>query len=147
MTAKFQLVFDCKDPSRMCAFWTAALGYVIEHPPDGFASWDEYWRKVGVPESELGVGPDCIVDPSGNGPRIWFHIVDEPKAVKNRLHIDLGVSGGRELPLETRRRRVEAEAERLVRSGATRLESLFQEGLDHYAVAMLDPEGNEFDIN
>ena len=32
-------------------------------------------------------------------------------------------------------------------SGATRLGALTDEGLDHYAVAMLDPEGNEFDIN
>jgi len=24
---------------------------------------------------------------------------------------------------------------------------LEQEGLDHYAVAMTDPEGNEFDVN
>ncbi len=31
--------------------------------------------------------------------------------------------------------------------GATRLHTLVQEGLDHYAVALTDPEGNEFDIN
>ena len=32
-------------------------------------------------------------------------------------------------------------------SGATRLQPILREGLDHYAVAMADPEGNEFDIN
>lgn len=51
------------------------------------------------------------------------------------------------MPLEVRKQRVEAEADRLVHLGATRLETGFEEGLDHYAVAMLDPEGNEFDIN
>jgi hypothetical protein len=50
-------------------------------------------------------------------------------------------------PIETRRERVEAEAERLVALGATRLRTIAEEGLDHYAVALLDPEGNEFDIN
>lgn len=147
MTTKFQITIDCKDPPRMCEFWTAALGYAIEPPPKGFANWDAYWKDVGVPASDLGIGPDCIVDPVGRGPRIWFQIVDEPKTSKNRLHIDLGVSGGRRVALEVRKQRVEAEADRLVRLGATRLETWFEDGLDHYAVAMLDPEGNEFDIN
>ena len=36
---------------------------------------------------------------------------------------------------------------RLVSLGATRLRTIAEEGLDHYAVALTDPEGNEFDIN
>jgi len=140
-------VIDCKDPPRMAAFWTEALGYEIEPPPTGFANWDDYWRDVGLPEEYLVVGPDRVVDPTGRGPRIWFHVVDELKTVKNRLHFDLGASGGRAVPLEERKRRVDAESDRLSRLGATRVEVLFEEGVDHYAVAMLDPEGNEFDIN
>jgi hypothetical protein len=31
--------------------------------------------------------------------------------------------------------------------GATRLRAIVAESLDHYGVAMADPEGNEFDIN
>ena len=145
--ARFQIVIDCTDPARMSAFWTAALGYEIEPPPEGFAKWDDYWRDVGVPESELGAGPDRIADPTGRGPRIWFQVVDEPKTVKNRLHFDLGASGGRTVPFEERKRRVEAAAVRLVRIGAKRVQAFFEEGVDHYAVAMVDPEGNEFDIN
>jgi len=38
-----------------------------------------------VPEDELGIGADCIVDPDGRGPRIWFQVVPEHKAAKNRL--------------------------------------------------------------
>jgi len=53
----------------------------------------------------------------------------------------------REFPLETRRQRVDAEAERLAGLGASHVRVLSQEGLDHYGIAMQDPEGNEFDIN
>jgi hypothetical protein len=35
---------------------------------------------------------------------------------------------------------------RLLR-GPGRVGVLYEEGLDHYGVAMTDPEGNEFDIN
>jgi hypothetical protein len=46
-----------------------------------------------------------------------------------------------------RRQRVDAEAARLAGLGAQFAGVLNTEGLDHYAVAMKDPEGNEFDIN
>ena len=59
----------------------------------------------------------------------------------------MNASGGRGSSLDTRRERVEAEATRLESLGATRLHAIVEEGLDHYAVAMADPEGNEFDIN
>jgi hypothetical protein len=143
----FQLVIDCADPEPLARFWAAALGYELERPPDGFADWDAYRRDLGVPEEELGGGADCIVDPAGRGPRIWFQVVPERKAAKNRLHLDIGVGGGRAVPIETRRQRVDAEAARLAGLGARPVGALDSEGLDHYAVAMADPEGNEFDVN
>jgi hypothetical protein len=147
MAAGFQLVIDCRDPEPLARFWAAALGYEFAPVPEGFATWDDYWRDVGVSEEELGIGEDRIVDPDGSGPRIWFQVVPELKTVKNRLHLDISVSGGRALPIETRRQRVDAEAERLAALGASYVGVLSEEGLDHYAVAMQDPEGNEFDIN
>jgi hypothetical protein len=147
MAVSFQLVIDCADPEPLARFWAAALGYELEAPPAGFASWDAYWRDVGVPEDELGLGPDCIVDPDGRGPRIWFQVVPERKTAKNRLHLDISVGGGRTVPLETRRQRVDAEAARLAGLGAAFAGVPDMEGLDHYGVAMKDPEGNEFDIN
>ena len=74
------------------------------------------------------------------------------KVVKNRLHLDIHVSGGRSVVdrnvlLATRRLRVDAEARRLADLGATPTGALTAEGLDHYAVGMQDPEGNEFDVN
>jgi hypothetical protein len=95
-------------------------------------------------------GTDCIIDPTGNGPRFWFQMVPDVKTVKNRLHLDVHASGGRAVPLATRRERVDAEARRLASLGATILSPLGEEEedeADHYAVAMKDPEGNEFDIN
>jgi hypothetical protein len=147
MAARYQLVMNCADPELMTRFWSAALGYVLEPPPPGFATWDDWRRDIGLPDEELGGGADSIVDPDGRGPRIWFQISPDGKTIPNRWHIDISVSGGREFPIETRRKRVDDEAERLRGLGATLLRSLRQEGLDHYAVAMTDPEGNEFDIN
>ena len=71
----------------------------------------------------------------------------EVKAIKNRLHLDISVGGGRAFPIETRRQRVDAEAERLVGLGASFVRALSEEDVDHYGLAMRDPEGNEFDIN
>ena len=147
MAVGFQLVIDCTDPDRLARFWAAALGYQLEPPPAGFASCDDYWRDVGVPEDDLGIGADCIIDPDGCGPRVWFQVVPESKTVKNRFHIDVHASGGRAVPIETRRQRVDAEARRLADLGATMVGVLHEEGIDHYAVAMKDPEDNEFDIN
>jgi len=146
MTARFQLVIDCADPEPLARFWVAALGYEFEPPPDGYDDWDGYWRAVGVSEDELGLGLDCIVDPTGRGPRIWFQIVPEKKTIKNRLHLDIKVGGGRANPIEDRRRLVDAEARRLEALGATLVRVNSPDGLNHYGVNMRDPEGNEFDI-
>src|SRR5581483_1623285 len=150
MPARFQLVIDCKDPERLARFWAAALGYVLEPPPEGCATWDDWRREIGLPDSELGMGADSIIDPSGEGPRIWFRADEAVKVVKNRLHLDIHVSGGRtviegrSVPLATRRQRIDAEARRLAELGATITGALIVDGLDHYAVGMKDPEGNEF---
>jgi hypothetical protein len=147
MAVSYQLVIDCTSPEPLAHFWAEALHYIVEPPPSSFDSWDDFYRSIGVPEEELGIGADSIADPNGEGPRIWFQVVPEQKSIKNRLHIDVHASGGRDTPLETRRELVEAEAARLVSLGATRLHTNAEEGLDHYAVALTDPEGNEFDIN
>jgi len=120
---------------------------VLEPAPDGYEGWDAYWRAVGVPEDELGQGEDCIVDPTGAGPRIWFQEVPEPKTMKNRIHLDVRASRGRRDPLNRRRTDIDARAEELIALGATRVRILSTEGLDHYGVVMQDPEGNEFCVN
>jgi catechol 2,3-dioxygenase-like lactoylglutathione lyase family enzyme len=149
MAVAFQVTVDCADPARQARFWAEALGYRIEDPPEGFATWRAYWLSIGVPPDELGEGDcsDSIVDPAGAGPRIWFQQVPEGKVVKNRIHFDVLVGGGRTVSLAIRKERVDAMADRLVQAGATRLPVREPDaGIDHYFVAMADPEGNEFDV-
>lgn len=147
MPVRYQLVIDCADPDRQARFWAGALGYEPAPPPAGFATWRDYYRDLGLAEEEATDGVDRISDPRGGGPAIWFQRVAEAKSVKNRLHIDIHASGDRKDPMETRRERVDAEADRLVALGARKTVVMYQEGVDHYAVGMKDPEGNEFDIN
>jgi len=146
---KLQLTVDCADPERLAVFWAAALGYEVEPPPAPFTSWRAYWLDQGLPEEELGTGEgsDAVVDPRGVGPRIWFQQVPEPKTVKNRLHLDLGVSGGRGVPFATRKERVLAEVARLERAGASRLRVEESEKSGSCFVVMRDPEGNEFCVH
>ena len=114
---------------------------VIEPPPEGYDSWPAFLTSIGVPESEWDSRSACV-DPAGKGPRLFFQRVPEPKTAKNRVHLDLDVSGGRETPIEDRRRRVADAVERAVAAGATRLKA-YDEAGQHWVV-LQDPEGNEF---
>ncbi|MER6459817.1 VOC family protein [Streptomyces sp. NPDC001228] len=142
------LTIDCADPPRLVAFWSEALGYVPEPPPAGHATWRAYWSAIGVPDEELPAGagdvPESIVDPDGRGPRVWFQQVPEAKTVKNRIHLDLRVGGGRGVPLPVRTRRVDATVSRLVEAGAAVLRVTDEPDDGQYAVLLRDPEGNEF---
>lgn len=141
MATGVQVVIDCADPARLAEFWAAALGYVVQEPPAGFATWQDFLRAQGIPESDWNRA-SAVVDPERRGPRIYFQRVPEPKTVKNRVHLDLNVSGGLSTPVEARRERVDAEADRLRGLGATRLRAGDEHG--EFWVVMQDPEGNEF---
>jgi catechol 2,3-dioxygenase-like lactoylglutathione lyase family enzyme len=137
MPIEFQLTIDCADPNLLVPFWAEALGYLPAPPPEGFDTWRDWYLSVGVPEHELDDG-DCtdrLVDPEGNGPKIWFQIVPEGKAAKNRLHLDLMVGGGRA---------VDAKVAKLTAAGATILRADDLPDDNHYGVVLQDPEGNEF---
>lgn len=144
MATGFQVVFDCADPDRVARFWAETLGYRIQDPPDGFESWEAFLNAQGVPRSEWN-SASAVVDPDGTGPRLFFQRVPERKSVKNRVHLDLNVGGGRAAPMEERKGRVDAEAERLAALGAR----VFRPGSvenDEYWIVMQDVEGNEFCI-
>lgn len=144
----FQITVDCADADGQARFWGLALHYDLQEPPPGHETWRAYWLSVGVPEEELGDGDgfDAIVDPTGGGPRIWFQQVPEHKSVKNRLHFDLLVGGGRAVSLEQRRAAVDNEVKRLVAAGAAVVRTVDDPVSGHYHIAMVDPEGNEFDV-
>lgn len=105
------ITIDSADPRSLAEFWTKALGHEIAFDADG---WFVQLRSP--------------TDPAQ--PAIGLQKVPEPRAGKNRVHVDFAA--------EDR----EAEVERLVGLGATR-------GADHTMpgltwTVLQDPEGNEF---
>ena len=88
MGVTVQIVFDAADPEALAQFWASAAGYVIQPPPEGFESWQAFLAQIGVPEDQWDKASACV-DPDGHGPRFFFQKVPEPKAVKNRVHVDL----------------------------------------------------------
>ena len=141
-TAPIQVVFDTADPAALSEFWASALadrGYAIPAPPGDFADWPAFLTANGVPEERWN---DASAIEAEGHPRIFFQKVPEPKAGKNRVHVDLLAGGGPSVPLDEQRRRVAAEVARLEGLGATRVEDHADLGV-HWAV-MRDPEGNEF---
>ena len=143
MATSVQVVFDCADPPVMASFWAKALGYRLEGPPEPSAAWAEWLREHEIPE-ERRDDASAIADPQERGPRIYFQRVPEPKTVKNRVHLDLNVGGGGGVPLIQRRMKVDTEAERLASAGAKFVRAQARHG--EYYITMLDPEGNEFDV-
>ncbi|MFI6330328.1 VOC family protein [Micromonospora chersina] len=141
-TRTVQITFDCADPAALAAFWATTLGYRLQDPPGGFASWEEALDAMGVPPERRN-DASAVVDPAGTGPRLFFQRVPEGKQVKNRVHLDVRAAPG--LSGDARMAALEAEAERLVSHGATRLERHEPApplGAGH--LIMADPEGNEF---
>jgi Glyoxalase-like domain len=144
MAIQWQLTFDCADAGLLARFWSLALGYVEADPPGDFPTWDAWRRHHGVPDDEW-TGPGKICDPSGTGQGVGFLPVPEGKVVKNRLHIDVQVGGGRDVVAwEERWPRVRAKVDELVAAGGT--EIMTYDGVDGRPdhVLMADPEGNEF---
>lgn len=101
----------------MAEFWAAALGYVVQPPPPGFETWDEFADSVGIPEEKRN-DINAVVDPDGAGPRILFERWDAGTPSK-RLHLDVNAVGDGEIGDDERERRLAAERERLESLGAT----------------------------
>ena len=137
-----QVTFDAADPARLATFWAEALHYVFQPPPEGFASWDDALDAWGVP-AERRDSASAILDPDGQGPRVFFQQVPEPKTAKNRVHLDVRAAPG--LRGEERMAALEDECVRLLALGAQRVRRA-EPGEDNGQgfIVMLDPEGNEF---
>ena len=134
-----QVAIDCVDPGALAAFWAAALpGYALQDPPPGFDSWEAFLEAQNVPQEEWN-SRSAIV---GDGPRLFFQRVPEPKTTKNRVHLDLHAGGGPSVPVEEQRTNVRAAVARLEKLGATFVEE--HEELGVVWAVLTDPEGNEF---
>jgi outer membrane lipoprotein SlyB len=105
------LCIDANDPQAVGAFWAAVLGRTADDAGEG----DGTTRDV-----FLQAGPD-------GGPSIHVNGVPEPKAVKDRLHLDITLEPG-------------SEVTDLLRLGAT----VVAEPGDVRWWVLADPEGNEF---
>lgn len=143
MAIRWTLTIDCAHPAELARFWALALGYVQPSPPAGFASWNDWSAHHRIPEEEWDDGA-FLCDPDGIGPSLSFLKVPEPKVVKNRVHLDVQVGGGRdETPWEVRWPRVVEAVGRLTAAGATVIHEDEHQGRPDHMV-MADPEGNEF---
>jgi hypothetical protein len=136
-----QVTFDCADPASLSRFWGEVLGYPPEAPPPPFTSWPEALDAWGIPEEQRN-DYSAVSDPEKRGPRLFFQKVPEGKTAKNRVHLDVRAAPG--LQGEERMAALEAEAERLVGLGATRVERHEPGGVSAGHIIMGDPEGNEF---
>jgi Glyoxalase-like domain len=141
MAVRLQVTFDAADPPKLAAFWGETIGYKEQDPPEGFASWQAWAEANGIPRETWG-DYAALVDPDGVGPRLYFQRVPEPKTAKNRVHLDLSVSGGRGTPPAEARARIAAAVERAVAAGATKVREVDERG--EFWVVLQDPEGNEF---
>lgn len=132
-----QIAVDCAHPHDLVRFWAEAMHYDIEDHHDGvlqavdagMATLDD---TLEIDGRRVWRTAAACHDPGGAKPRLLFQQVPEPKTTKNRVHLDLHVPPGER----------EAEVERLVGLGATRLWDGSQGPFTW--VTMADPEGNEF---
>jgi 4a-hydroxytetrahydrobiopterin dehydratase len=104
-----EIGIDAMDIASIRPFWKAVLGYADEPGGSG-------------PE-------DALVDPSGQGPAIWFQQMDAPRPQRNRLHVDVSV------PHDEAHQRIEAT----VTAGGKLINDT--EAPAFWVLA--DPEGNE----
>jgi hypothetical protein len=143
MYTKIQVVFDAAGPEKLAEFWALALDYVVEPPPRGFESWEAFARSAGIPEEEFG-DVAALIDPVGEGPRVYFQRVPEGKIAKNRVHLDIRVAG-REVGGAARKRLVSEKVEQLVQAGAGI--AWETDTVRGSSIVLRDPEGNEFCVS
>jgi catechol 2,3-dioxygenase-like lactoylglutathione lyase family enzyme len=141
MAHDIQIVIACRDPARMASFWADALGYVVQPPPEGFDSWEDFADSVGIPRDKRN-DINAVVDPEGKGPRLLFERWDAGEPTK-RVHIDVNSVGNLELGEDESRRRFVEERERLEALGAS-FHRMASGMAGETWMEMFDVEGNWF---
>ena len=137
-----QISFDAGDPPKLAEFWCQVLGYRMQPPPPGFATWDEALDAWNVPADQRDSRSAAVPPEGESGPRLFFQKVPEGKTAKNRVHLDVRAAPG--LEGDARNAALEAECDRLVALGATVAWRLEPTAMDALCIVMQDPEGNEF---
>jgi hypothetical protein len=105
-----ELIIDASNAQKLSEFWCAALG----------------WQPTGRYDEVIEIGAA-----DGSLPTLVFVSNDEPKRVKNRVHIDVNPRGCDQAE----------EVQRLIGLGARHVD--IGQGRQTWVV-LADPEGNEF---
>jgi len=71
--SRIEIAIDAIDIDAVLPFWRAVLGYVDEPTPAG---------------SQV----TAVIDPARIGPAFWFQQMDEPRRLRNRIHVDVTVT-------------------------------------------------------
>ena len=109
VSVRIEFTLDCSDLDRMTKFWRDAAGLVVD-----------------------GIIEGRYVSLGGHHVTLTLQRVDEPKTVKNRMHVDLLVDD------------LDSEVRRLEELGALRLTAAPHEEFGQTWFVLADPEGNEF---
>jgi hypothetical protein len=112
--ATLEMVLDCSEPEQLAGFWREALGYRVHYSK---------------PSLTVLVPQDVQASP------LLLQRVPEPKAGKNRMHLDIITED------------VDIEVERLEVLGARRLHDGIRSFGPTRWVTMADPEDNEFCVS
>ena len=105
------------DPYDLALFWSVVTGYPL------------------ADDDQPGDPQATVAAPGGTGPALLFMQVPEPKAVNNRVHLDLK-------PADRTR---DEEVERLLAAGAQLVRDQRRSDGTGWVV-LADPDGNEFCI-
>ncbi|MHA7261794.1 VOC family protein [Arthrobacter sp. TMN-37] len=145
MEHNIQISVDCADPHAQADWWAETLGWTVE-PVDG-SFLDQMLAAGHATEADVMEHKGARVWKAGaavcragdlgqrDRMRLVFQPVPEPKTLKNRVHLDIHLTG------EDKDRARDA----LVARGARFLYSASQGPLAWYTMA--DPEGNEFCVS
>ncbi len=113
MNPTIGVTIDCVDIAVAASFWKQALAY--DEP---------------VPLTD-GARFHALTSPGGGLHHLTLQLVEEPKTVKNRAHLDLFVDD------------LDSEVRRLLNLGARSIEEHHDHG-GYRTVVLADPLGNEF---
>ena len=122
------VTFSCAEPRQLGAFWAEALGWPEEETDEGFL---QQLRDAGVAERDLS-GVYVTRPPNAGRPRFLFQRREKSRPASYPIHMDFGTDDR------------EAEVTRLVRAGASVVETKEGAGANLTFTILRDPEENPF---